>query len=115
MAASRYLCRYRTTVAMYAQGSRGGRMAVSKTKMLERVKGFREAEVDAALKENPKLRDVRDERGRNWLHVCCGQKVKKGQEKASIKTAEVLLKHGFDISMPAFTEGTWKATPVWFA
>ena len=90
-------------------------MAVSKTKMLELVKGFRAAEVDAALKESPKLKDVRDERGRNWLHVCCGQKVKKGQEKDSIKTAEVLVKHGFDLSAPAFTEGTWKATPVWFA
>src|ERR1700742_3901611 len=90
-------------------------MAVSKTKMLELVKGFRAAEVDAALKENPKLKDVRDERGRNWLHVCCGQKVKKGQEKDSIKTAEVLLKQGFDPSVPAFTEGSWKGTTVWFA
>jgi hypothetical protein len=90
-------------------------MAVSKTKMLELVKGFRAAEVDRALKENPKLKEVRDERGRNWLHVCCGQKVKKGQVKDSIKTAEVLLKHGFDPSEPAFTEGTWKAVPVWFA
>jgi len=90
-------------------------MSVSKTKMLELVKGFCAAEVDAALKENFKLRDVRDERGRNWLHVCCGQKVKKGQEKESIKTAEVLLKHGFDPSMVAFTEGKWKAVPVWFA
>src|SRR5689334_19797187 len=94
---------------------RGGRMAVSKTKMLELVKGFRAAEVDAALKENQKLKDVRDERGCNWLHVCCGQKVKKGQEKDSIRTATVLLKHGYDVSAPAFTEGAWKATPVWFA
>jgi len=90
-------------------------MAVSKTKMLELVKGFHAAEVDTALKENPKLRGVRDERGRNWLHVCCGQKVKKGQEKDSIRTAAVLLKHGYDMSAAAFTEGAWKATPVWFA
>jgi hypothetical protein len=90
-------------------------MTVSKTKMLELVKGFRAAEVDAALRENPALRKVRDERGRNWLHVCCGQKARKGQEKDSIKTADVLLEHGFDPSEPAFTEGTWKAVPVWFA
>ncbi|MBL6852736.1 MAG: hypothetical protein ISS15_12195 [Alphaproteobacteria bacterium] len=90
-------------------------MVVSKTKMLELVKGFRAAEVDAALKENPGLRDVRDARGRNWLHICCGQKVKKGQAKDSIQTAEVLLKHGFDPSEPAFVEGSWKAVPVWFA
>jgi len=90
-------------------------MAVSKTRMLELVKGFRAAEVDLALNENPALQKVRDARGRNWLHVCCGQKVKKGQEKDSIRTAEVLLKHGFDPSEPAFTEGAWKAVPVWFA
>jgi hypothetical protein len=83
--------------------------------MLELVKGFRAAEVDAGLRESPALKKVRDERGRNWLHVCCGQKVKRGQEKDSIRTAEVLLKHGFDPSEPAFAEGAWKAVPVWFA
>src|SRR5262245_32278720 len=90
-------------------------MAVSKTKLLELVKGFRGAEVDAALRENPALKTVRDERGRNWLHICCATKPKKGQEKDSIRTAEVLLKHGFDPSLPAFAEGNWKAVPVWFA
>lgn len=88
---------------------------ISKTRMLDLVKGFRAADVDAALKENPKLKDWRDERGRNWLHVCCGTKVKKGQEQASIETAKVLIKHGYDISAHAFTEGNWKATPVWYA
>lgn len=88
---------------------------ISKTAMLALVKGFRAGDVDKALKENPKLKDVRDERGRNWLHICCGQKIKKGQEKDSIRTAEVLLKHGFDMNAHAFTEGAWKATPVWFA
>lgn len=88
---------------------------ISKTAMLALVKGFRAAEVDKALKENPKLKEVRDERGRNWLHICCGQKLTKGKEKDSIKTAEVLLRHGFDVSAHAFTEGDWRATPVWFA
>ena len=88
---------------------------ISKTAMLALVKGFRAAEVDKALKENPKLKDVRDKRGRNWLHICCGQKLAKGKEKDSIKTAEVLLKHGFGTSAHAFTEGDWKATPVWYA
>ncbi len=88
---------------------------ISKTAMLALVKDFRWAQIDQALKENPKLKEVRDERGRNWLHVCCGRKPAKGKEKDSIKTAEVLLKHGFDASAHAFTEGDWKATPVWFA
>lgn len=87
---------------------------VSKTAMLALVKAFDVAGVDAALKDDAKLKAVRDERGRNWLHVCCGREVKPGEEAASIATAKVLLKHGFDMSAPAFTEGDWKATPVWF-
>lgn len=87
---------------------------ISKTAMLALIQDFRAAEVDKALKENPKLKDFRDERGRNWLHICCGRKVKKGREKDSIRTAEVLLSHGFDMNGHAFTEGAWKATPVWY-
>lgn len=88
---------------------------ISKTAMLALVQGFRAADIDKALTENPKLKDVRDKRGRNWLHICCGRKVAKGQEKDSIKTAQVLLKHGLDMNSVAFTEGDWKATPVWYA
>ena len=33
----------------------------------------------------------------------------------SVKTAEVLLRRGLDINQEAFTEGDWKATPLWFA
>jgi len=88
---------------------------ISKTAMLGLVKDFRAKEVDKGLNENPKLLEYRDERGRNWLHICCGQKLKPGREKDSIATAKVLIAHGFDISAPAFTEGSWKATPVWFA
>jgi ankyrin repeat protein len=82
--------------------------------MLALVKGFKTAEVDAALTETPALKAVRDERGRNWLHIACGTKPAKGKEKDSIETVKVLLKHGFDMNAPAFTEGDWKATPVWY-
>ncbi len=88
---------------------------ISKTAMLALVKAFRAADVDKALTENPALRAVRDERGRNWLHVCCGQKPARGKQKDSIKTAEVLLRHGLDKDSVAFTEGNWQATPVWYA
>jgi uncharacterized protein len=88
---------------------------ISKTAMLGLVKAFRSAEVDAALSENRALLAFRDERGRNWLHVCCGTKPAAAKRKDSIKTAEVLLRHGHDIDREAFTEGEWKATPLWFA
>jgi ankyrin repeat protein len=90
---------------------------VSKTKLNSLVKEFRWKETDEALAENPALISVRDERGRNWLHLCCSVNLKGGKLKASdsIKTAEVLLRRGLDINHEAFTEGAWKATPLWYA
>jgi ankyrin repeat protein len=89
----------------------------SKTAMTALVKDFRWKEIDEALADSPALLSVRDERGRNWLHLCCGVNVKSGKLKAadSIKTAEVLIRRGLDIIQEAFTEGNWKATPLWYA
>lgn len=90
---------------------------VSKTRMLDLVKDFRWKAVEAALSENPALREVRDDKGRNWLHVCCGvnPRARKLRPGDSIKTADVLLRAGLDINQEAFREGTWKATPLWYA
>jgi ankyrin repeat protein len=90
---------------------------ISKTKLGELVKTFRWKEVDTGLAEKPDLLAVRDDRGRNWLHLCCGVNPKRAKLKAedSVKTAEVLLRRGIDINLEAFTEGEWKATPLWFA
>ena len=90
---------------------------VSKTKMRELVRAFQWKEVARALDENPDLLAIRDEKGRNWLHLCCGASFKGSASKAadSIKTAEVMLKRGSSIDEAAFTEGNWKATPLWYA
>ena len=91
---------------------------ISKTKMLSFVKELRWQEVREALRESPDLIGVRDKRGRNWLHLCCGVDVsKRGPEAAGegIKLAEVLLKHGLNINDAAFTQGAWKATALWYA
>src|SRR5262245_56988937 len=93
---------------------RGGAM-VSKTGMLSLVKAFRWRDVDAGLRGDRHLLEFRDERGRNWLHICCATRVPEPRVKDSIKTAEVLLAQGLDIDREAFTEGTWKATPLWYA
>jgi uncharacterized protein len=90
---------------------------VSKTKMRELVRAFQWKEVARALDENPELLAVRDEKGRNWLHICCAASFKGSASKArdSIKTAEILLRKGLAINQEAFTEGNWKATPLWYA
>ncbi|MBO9582504.1 MAG: hypothetical protein J7498_16580, partial [Sphingobium sp.] len=84
---------------------------VSKTRMNELVRGHQWAEVKAAIESDPAILAFRDERGRNWLHICCMAKPK-GPVEDSIHTADVLLDH-LGIDDAAFTEGQWKATPVW--
>ena len=92
-------------------------MAVSKTKMTSLVRTFAATDVDAALETSPDLAGVRDGRGRNWLHLCCGVDVrgKAPAAEQSVRTAGVLLAHGLDLGAEAFTEDAWKATPLWFA
>jgi hypothetical protein len=92
-------------------------MAISKTKMTALVRSFAASEVDSALETSPGLAEVRDARGRNWLHLCCAVDVggKVPAAKQSVRTADVLLAHGLDIDAEAFTEDAWKATPLWFA
>ncbi len=44
---------------------------ISKTRMLALIRELRWKDVEAGLVENPALLDFRDDRGRNWLHLCC--------------------------------------------
>jgi hypothetical protein len=88
----------------------------SKTRMLALVKAFDGPAVDRALAQTPGLRDVRDARGRTWLHVCSATPPKSAAETAaSIETADALIAAGLDISDAAFAEEDWRATPLWFA
>lgn len=82
--------------------------------MLPLVRAFDWKAIDAALREKPSLVAYRDERGRNWLHVCCATSLNGHDPKPSIRTADVLIGHGIDFREHAFTEGRWRATPVWY-
>lgn len=86
---------------------------VSKTSLRETVRGFRWRELGAALAARPDLIGVRDERGRNWLHLCCA--TPGGDAEDSIRTADLLLDLGLGLADAAFTEGEWRAIPLWFA
>lgn len=91
---------------------------ISKTKMQNLVKEFHVSEVSAGLREKPGLLQFRDERGRNWLHLCASVNVSKKtalNPRASVKLAALLLEQGIDVNAPAFTEGSWHATPLWYA
>jgi ankyrin repeat protein len=90
---------------------------VSKTRMLDGVKAFDWKAVRDGLDESPELIGFRDDKGRNWLHLCCGVNAAKTRQKPAdgIKTAGVLLDAGLDVNEEAFTEGVFKATPLWYS
>ncbi|HEY6347438.1 MAG TPA: ankyrin repeat domain-containing protein [Bryobacteraceae bacterium] len=87
---------------------------VSKTSLLPLVRAFDWKAVASGFEERPSLVAHVDERGRNWLHVCCATVLGNGDARPSICTADVLLAHGIDLNQHAFSEGNWRATPVWF-
>jgi hypothetical protein len=87
---------------------------ISKTSMLPLVRSFDWKGVEAGLNEKPELIGFRDDRGRNWLHICCATPVDGRHSTASIRTADVLLARGIELKDHAFTEGRWRATPVWY-
>ena len=89
----------------------------SKTKMLSLVRDLNWKEIKIAINENPDLLCFTDPKGRSWLHICCSVDIgsDKNKIKDSIKTAEILIDAGIDINQPAFTEGSWKATPLWYS
>ncbi len=90
---------------------------VSRTRMIELVKAFDAEAVAAGLAASPGLMSWRDERERNWLHLACATPLARdGRDaQASIRTADALLGLGFGLDDHAFTEGAWRATPLWFA
>lgn len=88
---------------------------VSKTSLLDSVRSFRWREVREGLDARPELIGVTDERGRNWLHHCCGRPLGDRDPADSIRTADLLLLRGLGLDAPAFREGDWQATPLWFA
>jgi ankyrin repeat protein len=85
--------------------------------MLQLVRELRWSDVEASLEEKPELLDVRDEKGRNWLHVCCSvnPKDRRLRTSDSVRLADVFLDAGLDVNEAAFREGDWKATALWYA
>jgi hypothetical protein len=91
---------------------------VSRTRVTELIRTFAVDEVVDALDGAPQLIDYRDDRGHNWLHLASSIDVRKKSQldpQDSIRLAGRLLDLGIDVNEPAFTEGTWQATALWYA
>jgi len=88
---------------------------VSKTSLSESVRAHNWREVGEGLAARPDLLQATDEKGRNWLHHCCRSPLGDRDSADSIRLADLLLDLGLGLETPAFTEGEWRATPLWFA
>jgi ankyrin repeat protein len=88
---------------------------MSKTRLFQAVKSLDRDTVAALLEASPKLRAVRDERGRNALHLLCSLPATDKTRRPSLELAKDLLGAGVDVNAPAFVDGAFQATPLWYA
>ena len=94
------------------------RKMVSRTSLTAAIRRFDVAAVSSGLAERPQLIGHRDDRGRNWLHLTASISLPDHPEldqEAGIELAERLIDLGLPINGPAFSEGSWQATPLWYA
>ena len=90
----------------------------TKTSLTGAVRRFDIPRVLGGLEETPDLLSHVDERGRNWLHLTASISLPDHPElrpEDSIELASQLITRGLPINGAAFTEGSWQATPLWFA
>jgi ankyrin repeat protein len=88
---------------------------VSRARLFRAVKALDVDAVAELLAGDPALLRAVDARRRTPLHFLCGlPPAAKGADRAT-RLARALLDAGADIDAPAFTEGTWQATPLWYA
>lgn len=107
----------RTTTERCRATTRTIHAVASKTSIERLVRALDADAVSTSLTDNPDRVHHRDQRGRTWLHLCCSIDIRTrpAATSASIALADHLLTLGLDIDTPAFTEGTWHATPLWYA
>jgi uncharacterized protein len=88
---------------------------MSKTRLFQSIKSLNLEAVAALLEAHPELKQVKDERGGNALHFLCSLPSADKIRERSLELARYLLGLGLDINEPAFVEGPFKATPLWYA
>jgi ankyrin repeat protein len=88
---------------------------VSKTRLFKALKALDVAAVGALLAADPALVRATDDRRRNPLHFLCSLPADRGKTARALTLARRLLEAGIDVDAPAFVEGGFRATPLWYA
>ena len=88
---------------------------MSKARLFQAIKALDVGAVTALLDAQPALTLVIDDRRRNPLHFLCSLPPDPKTSSRSLALARRLLDAGLDVNAPAFIEGAFRATPLWYA
>jgi len=88
---------------------------MSKTRLFRSIKALDVEAVASLLEAHPTLIRATDDRRRNPLHFLCSLPADPKTAGRSLTLARRLLDAGLDVSAPAFVEGAFQATPLWYA
>ena len=88
---------------------------MSKARLFQAIKALDVDAVTALLDAQPALTRVIDDRRRNPLHFLCSLPADPKTSSRSLALARRLLDAGLDVNAPAFIEGVFQATPLWYA
>jgi uncharacterized protein len=88
---------------------------MSKARLFQAIKALDVDAVTALLDAQPALTRVIDDRRRNPLHFLCSLPADPKTSSRSPALARRLLDAGLDVNAPAFIEGAFRATPLWYA
>jgi ankyrin repeat protein len=88
---------------------------MSKARLFQAIKALDVDAVTALLDAQPALTRVIDDRRRNPLHFLCSLPADPKTSSRSLALARRLLDAGLDVNAPAFIEGAFRATPLWYA
>ena len=87
---------------------------MSRARLFRSIKALDLDAVAALLAAQPELTRATDDRRRNPLHFLCSLPASPKSRDLSIRLARHLLGAGIDIDAPAFVEGAFRATPLWY-
>jgi len=88
---------------------------MSKTRLFQAIKALDVDAVAALLDAQPELIRAIDDRRRNPLHFLCSLPADPRTSTRTLALARRLLDAGLDVNAPAFVEGVFQATPLWYA
>ena len=88
---------------------------MSRARLFRSIKALDLEAAAAVLAAQPELLRATDDRRRNPLHFLCSLPATPKTRERSIRLARHLLGAGIDIDAPAFVEGAFRATPLWYS